>query len=354
MATSSALNDIGNELLSTTMHIVMKEWRDNVHTSTAWLDASARVHGEGKPVQNGGTRIVVPLGFGEHSSTTRMQTGYERIDLSVEDVFHPASYEFAHVVRPIAISSEEEMINQGDAAILSILENRVKMTANALKREYVKQMVQGQVAGWDDWNTLNGIDVTGTSGGFLEKGAYGSGQSNTIGGVSKSTFKDKTGWNNQLFDGAGSFNSNGLAGLYDLMVEINAVSSSGPPNVILASRAGFKNLKRALSASERYIDTAKLDGGRVSQTWDGTPIDVEYYMPSSGTVSGTSDQEASFYMLNMNDIHTLWDGKGYFDLSDFETVSGEYDVRAAKLRCRGQLIAKHLGSSGLAIGLDTF
>jgi hypothetical protein len=124
--------------------------------------------------------------------------------------------------------------------------------------------------------------------------------------------------------------------------------------VILASRSGFKNLKRALSASERYIDTAKLDGGRVSQTWDGVPIDVEYFMPNAGTISGTSDQEASFYMLNMNDIHTLWDPKGYFDLSDFETVSGEYDVRAAKLRCRGQLMAKHLGSSGLAIGLDTF
>ena len=354
MAVSSALNNIGNELLSTTMHIVMKEWRDNVHTSTAFLDASARVHGEGKPVQAGGTRIVVPLGFGEHSSTTRMQTGYERIDLSVEDVFQPASYEWAHVVRPIAISSEEELINQGDAAILSILESRVKMTANALKREYVKQIVQGGVTGWEDWSTLNGIDE---STGFLELGAYGSGQSNDVGSVSKSTYKAKTGWNNQLFDGAGSFNSNGLAGLYDLMVEINAVSPSGQPNVILASRSGFKNLKRALSASERYIDTAKLDGGRISQTWDGVPIDVEYFMPNAGaggSGSGTSDQEASFYMLSLDDIYTLWDPKGFFDLSDFESVSGEYDVRAAKLRCRGQLIAKHLGSSGLAIGLDTF
>ena len=352
---------IGNELLSTTMHIVMKEWRDAVHESTAFLDAATRVHGQGNPTQAGGTKIVVPLGFGEHSKTTRMQTGYERIDLSVEDVFLPAQYDWAHVVRPVAISSEEELVNQGDAAILSILESRVKMTANALKREYVKQMVAGGQTGWEDWNHLNGIDYDSTSttdgfqGGFLELTAPISGsQNNTPGGVSKSTYAAKTGWNNQFFDGAGSFNSNGLAGLYDLMVEINAVSPSGPPNVILASRAGFKNLKRALSASERYIDTAKLDGGRVSQTWDGVPIDVEYNMPDAGTVSSASDQEASFYMLNMDDIHTLWDPKGYFDLGDFETVSGEYDVRAAKMRVRGQLIAKHLGSSGLAVNLDTF
>jgi len=35
-------------------------------------------------------------------------------------------------------------------------------------------------------------------------------------------------------------------------------------------------------------------------------------------------------------------------------VSGEYDVRAAKMRVRGQLVAKHLGSSGIAIDLETF
>ena len=84
---------IGNELLSTTMHILMKDFRDNVHESVAFLDAQERVHGAGKPVQSGGSSIVVPLGFGEHSSTTRMQTGFERIDLSVEDVFVPAQYD---------------------------------------------------------------------------------------------------------------------------------------------------------------------------------------------------------------------------------------------------------------------
>jgi len=342
---------IGNELLSTTMHIVMKEWRDNIYTSTAFLEAQTRIHGEGGPTQAGGTRIVQPLGFGEHSNTTRLQTGYERIDLSVSDVFQPAVYDFAHVVRPIAISAEEELTNQGDAAILSILENRVTSVANALKREYVKHMVQGKVAGWDDWNTLNGIDVTN---GFLEPSAAGGGsQAASVGGVSKSTFSSKTGWNNQFFDGSDSFNSNGLAGLYDLMVEINAVSAQGNPNVILASRAGFKNLKRSLQASERYMDEKSLDGGKMSTTFQGVPIDVEYYMPNvTGETSATT--EASFYLLNMNDIYTLWDPKGYFDLSDFETVSGEYDVRAAKLRVRGQLIAKHLGSSGIAVNLDTF
>ena len=344
---------IGNELLSTTMHILMKDFRDNVHESVAFLDAQERIHGAGKPVQAGGTRIVVPLGFGEHSSTTRMQTGFERIDLSVEDVFKPAQYDWGHVVRPVAISSEEEMVNQGDSAVLSILESRVTMTANALKREYVKQIVNGEQAGWEDWNTLNGLDVTGGSNeGFLETLAVGS-QVNSVGDVDKGDYQNKTGWQNQIFDGAGSFNANGLAGLYDLLVEINSVSPSGAPNVILASRAGFKNLKRALQAHERYVDQAQIDGGKMVEMFQGIPINVEYNMPADKATKSAVDP-ISCYFLNMNDIYTLWDPQGYFDLSDFETVSGEYDVRAAKLRCRGQLIAKHLGSSGVAFDLDTF
>lgn len=343
---------VGNELLSTTMHVLMKEFRDNVHESVAFLDAQERIHGAGNPVQAGGTRIVVPLGMGEHSSTTRLQTGFERINLSVSDVFVPAVYQFAHVVRPVAISSEEEFVNQGDSAVLSILESRVKMTANALKREFVEQIVAGSVVGWEDWNTLNGVDAaTIGQAGFLEEDTVGN-QGNTVGGVSKNTYSSKTGWQNQIFDGAGSFNANGLAGLYDLMVEINSKSPSGPPNVILASRAGFKNLKRALSAQERYVDQAALDGGRMVQTFDGIQIDVEFNMPTGGATTGTDP--ISFYFLNLNDIHCLWDPKGYFDLSDFETVSGEYDVRAAKMRVRGQLIAKHLGSSGIGFDLEAF
>jgi len=341
---------IGNELLSTTMHIVAKEWRDTLHESVAFLDASARVHGEGNPTQAGGTRIVVPIGTGEHSSTTRMQTGFERINLSVSDVFQPAVYSWGHVVRPVAISAEEEMINQGDAAVLSILESRVKMTANALKRDFVQQMVAGSVVGWEDWGSLNGADNNhGAATGLLEEATLAN-QGNAVGAIAKTN--TTTGWVNQIFDGAGSFNANGLAGLYDLMVEINAISPSGPPNVILASRAGFKNLKRSLSAQERYVDQSSLDGGRMVQLWDGIQIDVEYNMPTGGTV--TTGDPYSFYFLNLDDIHVLWDPAGYFDLSDFETVSGEYDVRAAKLRVRGQLIAKHLGSSGVAFDLETF
>jgi hypothetical protein len=288
----------------------------------------------------------------DHSQTTALETGYEEINLAVRDVFVPAEYRWAFATRPVAISSVEEFINQGQSAIIKILDGRTKQVAASMKRDWVKQMVQGGQVGWERWNTLNGVDPEAytSAEGFLEENAV-TAQTNTVGGVSKATYSDRTGWQNQIVDGSNSFNANGLAALYDLGVETRAVSPSGKINVWLASRPGFKNLKRALLAQERYIDKVG-DGGKLVEYWDGVMIDCEYNMPDSGTVTGTTP--ISFYALNMDDIHVMWDPQGYFNMTPFETVSGKFEVRSAKMRVNGQLIAKHLGSSGLAHSLDTF
>jgi hypothetical protein len=341
--------NIGNEILSTTMHITMKEFRDGLHLATAFLDAQERVHGKAQPSQEGGSRIIQPVVLAKHSNTTALDSGYERIDLSAADVSRPAVYDFAHVVKPVVISMEEELINAGKARVIAMAEMRTKAVANEMRREFVQQLVAGGVPQWSNkWSTLNGVDYAT---GFFELLT----QNNDVGGLSKSTYSRAagvTGWNNQFADGLGSFNANGLNALYDLKVETNAVSASGPVDIILASKAGFKHLKRALQAGERYIDESKLDGGRMAQYWDGVRIEVEPQMPVGGTL--TTADPISFYFINSKDIYVMWDPMGYFFLEDFETVSGEYDVRAAKMRCRGQLVAAALGSSGVAFDLETF
>jgi len=343
---------IGNEILSTTMHITMKEFRDGLHLSTAFLEAQERVHGKAQPSQEGGSRIIQPVTLAVHSNTTALDTGYERIDLSAADVSRPAVYDFAHVIKPVVISMEEELINAGKARVIAMAEMRTKSVANEMRRDFIKQIVAGGVPQWNNkWSTLNGIDYAT---GFLEENAVGS-QTNSVGGLSKATYAATPGWQNQTFDGAGSFNSNGLAGLYDVKVETMAVSPSGPIDIVLASKNGFKNLKRTLQAQERYVDESKLDGGRLAQYWDGVRIEVEPQMPTSST-SGlpSATNPVSFYFLNSKDIYVMWDPMGYFFLEDFETVSGEYDVRAAKMRCRGQLVAAHLGSSAVVVDLEAF
>lgn len=343
---------IGNDYLSTTTYVLMKEWRDALHTSVAILDAQQRIHGAGGPKQAGGTRIVQPIGMREHSNPTEMITGYEKIDLSVTDATVPAVFEWAEVIYPIVISEVEEKVNQGDHAVLRLAEVRTRQVASRAKRDFCEQLVQGGVTGWSRWNTLNGVDpAPAAADAFLEENAVGS-QGNSVGGVSKTTYSGTTGWQNQVYDAANSFNANGLAGLYDLSTEGRAVSETEDFDVWLFSRACFKNLKRSLSAQERYVDKAELDGGRLVQMWNGTQIDTEYYMPTSGT--NTTANPISAYGLSMVDTHVIWDPKGYFYHEPWETVSGEYKVRRSTICIRGQLITRHLGSNGLVHRAETF
>ena len=338
-----------NEYLSSTLYVLAKEWRDNLGVTTALIDEHERVHGQGGVKQDGGTRYVCGLGLGEHSSATRHQTGYEKRNLDVQDVLVPAVYTPAHTTMPVAISKDEEMKNKGESAIISIMEARAESTLRLMRRRFLRRIATGEpVAGFEDWNHLNGITYTD---GFLEHDAVGS-QTNSVGGVNKTTYQSTPGWQNQRFNCASSFNTNGLPGMQDVGVEVDAVASGGGNHLWLASRAGAKNLKRALRTYERYVDQEKLDGGRLVEMWDGIRIAVEYYMPTNTTVHSTA--AISFYLLCLDDIHFMFDSEGYFDTSDFEKVSGEYDVRVATIRLYGQLVAKHLGSSGIVYDAETF
>lgn len=340
--------NISDELLSSTLMLLADDFRDNLARTTALIDVHEQVHGQGQPRADGGTRYVESLSLAEHSSATRMQTGYEKINLTVSDVLTPAVYTPAHTTMPIAISKDEEIKNKGEAAVINILDARTKSVMGTMRRNFLRRVVEGvDAGGFADWNTLNGIDGSG----FLEENTVGN-QTNTVGGVNKTTYQAIPGWQNQMADISSSFNANGLNALVDLRVESAAVSSGGEPHIWLASRAAAKNLKRSLRAFERYVDEDKVDGGRLIQVWDGIRMETEYYMPTDTGVHSTA--VISFYLLNLDDIFFKFDSEGYFDVSPFERISGEYDVRAANCRLYGQLCAKHLGSSGIAIDGETF
>ena len=342
--------NISDELLSSTLMILADEWRDGLARSTALIDVHEQIHGMGQPKQDGGTRYVESMSTDEHSSATRMQTGYEQINLAVSDVLTPLIFTPAHVTMPIVISKDEELKNRGEAQVINILDARSKAVLGAMRRNMLRQVVEGvDAGGYADWNTLNGVT---TATGFLEEQAI-TAQTNIIDGAfNKGTFAAIPGAQNQVANINNSFSANGLQALVDLRVEAKAVSDGRDPHLWLASREASKHLKRVLRGFERYVDEEKVDGGRLIQVWDGIRMETEYYMPTNTAVHGVAT--ISFYLLNLDDIHFVFDSEGYFDVSPFERVSGEYDVRSAVARLYGQLVFKHLGSSGIGYDGETF
>jgi len=330
---------ISNDVLSSTLRILLEEEVDNLFKATPLLDQMKK---KGQiDFYDGGQKLDVPLILAEHSSITQLSNGYEPVNLAVQDSLRNASYNWCDFVAPIVITEKEELSNKGERAIVSIAEARMKSVMGLLQREFEKQVIAGNSAVLSELNTLNGI---GSSAGFLEGAAFGL-QTNTVGGIAKSAFPNE--WQNQVVDSSSQFstgNATGIKDLTDLYIAAQLrTPGAGAPDLILCSADMYAGYKKLLYANERFINESALDGGKLSLAFHGAQMYVDPFLPINNI---------SAMALNTNYMRLAMDSDANFKMSDFETISG-YCARSAKIYTRVQLYAEHLASQGILLNAET-
>lgn len=333
---------ISNDLLSSTLFSIRDGEVDELFQKVAFLD-NAKKNG-GVFYEDGGIKLQRPLSLAEHSQITNLPTGYESVNLAVNDVLQPAIYNWSDFTAPIVITKKEELENQGEKAIVKIVEARMRSVMGMLRRELNKQILQGNSTILTDINTLNGAAAGST--GFFEKAAVGS-QTNTVGGISKTTYQGTPGWQNQVASAGNTFETDGILAMQQLAIKASSVAPMGAINTVILSEAAMANYRRALFQQERYIDEKMLDAGRMQLAFGGAVVEQDLIM---GFDIGGGDV-ASGYFLNFDAIKMCFHNDADFAVSEFEHISGT-TARAAQLYVKCQLIADHLGSNGLLINAD--
>ena len=330
---------VQNDILSSTARARSKKALDNLFTTVPLLDHIKKAGGVEEI--SGGQRITRAAILAEHSNITQLSTGYESIAAGVADVLRSPEFEWCDFVAPIIITKKEELSNRGDDAVISIADARMKSVMGMLKREWEKQAIAGTSTVLTEMQTLNGID---SATGRFEEGAFGSGQSNSVGGLSKSTYASAN-WNNQVASAGGAFNTNraGEGAMTDLMIQTQIYAPEGTVDLILASPTSYKLYKQSLRAQEQYVKETVLDGGRLALAFSGALMYVENNLGFTG--SGGSNK-MSMYFLNSKSMKIVFDKEANFSLSDFQDKSG-YAAREAHLYVRTQLVADHLASLGI-------
>jgi len=335
---------ISNDILSSTLRILLDYETDNLFKSVPLLDQMKKQGGI--EYFDGGKTVDVPLILAEHSTITQLSTGYEPVNLAVQDAMRNGTYNWCDFVAPIVINKKEELSNRGDRAIVSIAEARMKSVMGLLKREFEKQTVKGTSTILSELATLNG----GVAGGFLEDLAFGS-QTNTVGGIVKSSFPGD--YQNQFIDSNSAFAvgaATGISDLTDLYIQAQIrTPDGGAPNLLLVSPALYKNYKKLLFANERFVDEKTLDGGKLALAFHGAMMFVDSNLPATGKIGANS---ISGYALNTKHIHLAMDSDADFTMSDFEHISG-YAARSANVFVRAQLYVDHLASQGVIARAET-
>jgi len=343
------------DILASTLRILRDREVDNTFRTVPLLDAVQKAGNVEKV--NGGSKVDHPVILTEHSSITQLATGYESVNLAVKDPLRTAVFDWCDFVAPVVVTEKEQLSNKGDRAVIRIAEARLKSVMGMLKREWERQTVAGNSTVLTELNTLNGEGVVNagawgpTAGqntaGFFELGAFGTpgGQTNTVGGIAKTSFP--TSWNNQSHDVGGTFanNSRGLLGMSDLMIQTSIYAPEGGIDIILASPNSYEQYRNQLAALERYSSMEQMKGtaGRLGILYNGAMVYIE---PNLGFTEAAGGNPISMYFLNSKLFSVYFDRDAFFEMGKMERISG-YAAMSSNILTRSQLCISNLSGHGV-------
>ena len=299
-----------DQLLATTLANYRDQLTDNVFTArplTYFLMDKGRIR-----MVDGGTKIVEPLIYGQNS-TVASYAGYDTIALTAQDGITAAEFEWKQYAASIAISGIEEAKNNGDQAILNLLEAKVMQAEESLR---------------EGFNTMFFGDGTGNSG----KNWNGLGNlveaSGTVGGINRATAGNEY-WRSYEENTAGALTMAQMGTAY------NSVSvGNDHPDMILTTQTLFEKYESLLQPQLRYTDTKTADAGFQNLLFKAAPVVYD-----TGCTAGV------MYFLNSKYLTLVGHSGKWFSQTEFVRPEN-LDARYALIMCYGNLTVRNAKKQG--------
>ena len=297
-------------LLSTTLANYRDKLTDNVFTArplTYFLNEKGRIR-----MESGGTKIVEQLIYGKNS-TVSSYSGYEALSLTPQEGITAAEYDWKQYSASIAISGIEEAKNNGEHAIINLLEAKIMQAEESL-REGFNVMFFGDGTGnsGKNWNGL---------GNLVEKDV-------ALGGINPATAGNEF-WKSYEENTAGALTLAQMATAY------NSVSvGNDHPDMILTSQTLFEKYESLLQPQLRYTDTKTADAGFQNLLFKSAPIMYDVHCNAN-----------TMYFLNSKYIKLVGHSDKWFAQTDFVRPENQ-DARFALIMCYGNLVVSNRAKQG--------
>ena len=299
-----------DSLLATTLANYRDQLTDNIFTArplTYFLTDKGRIR-----MLDGGTKIVEPLIYGQNG-TVNSYSGYDTISLTAQDGITAAEYEWKQYAASIAISGIEEAKNNGEAAILNLLEAKV-MQAEESMREGFNQMFFGDGTGnsGKHWNGLgNLVEASGT-----------------VGGINRATAGNEY-WRSYEENTAGALT------LAQMNTAYNSVSvGNDHPDMVLTTQTLYEKYESLLQPQLRYTDTKTADAGFQNLLFKAAPVTYDVHC-TAGVV----------YFLNSKYLTLVGHSGKWFSQTEFVRPEN-LDAKYALIMCYGNLTCRNAKKQG--------
>lgn len=335
---------------------------DNIFKDSAFL-AALRMN-DAVIKQNGGERVRVPLMYGQNS-TVKGHRGYDVIDTTPQDGDTTAFYEWAEIAGSISISRREERQNSGEAAILNLLQNKIKQAQMTMGEVLNKQLVQGSLSGTEFVPYVVDSQIKGLYplGYFLRKdNTANPAAGGNVGNISASA---NSWWRHQtaVADNASADTGNAFAlnvstykGLAVALRRLHnhcSKGTGGAPNLGLLDQVSFETYENALDDKVRYANTRMADMGFDNIKLRGATLLWDEQVPSldNGKLPGEGSYSGTAFLLNTNFYKLIIDSETDIITTPFVEPENQ-TAKTAKVLFMGQAAVSNLRKHGVLYAIS--
>lgn len=232
------------QLVATTLRNRRSDLQDNMSDNVPFYN---RLRRKNKMSLDGGRDIVIPLEYAENGSF-QFYSGYETLNISVNDFIDAAVYDWKQASVAVSISGLEQIKNSGRHALIKLLSSKIK---NAQKT-YTNQMGAQ-------------VHADGTGSGGKEIGGLGlfnpTTNTNSAGGIDANTY---TWWRNVVldfttFNGGATTSANIQAAMRNLYIQL--MLNSERPDLVLMDDLYYGHFWGSLMAIQQITGTSEGKAG---------------------------------------------------------------------------------------------
>lgn len=287
------------QIVATTLRNRRPELVDNMSDNVAFYN---RLRKRSKMMLDGGRDIVMPLDYADNASFG-FYSGYETLNISVNDFIDAAVYDWKQASCAVSISGLEQIKNSGKHALIKLLTSKI----NNARRTFVNNMGAQ-------------VYADGTGSGGKEIGGLGlivpTTPTNSVGGIDANTYAF---WQNKVLDFS-TFNSgsttsaNIQAAMRDLWIDL--VRNNDKPDLILMDDLYFGHFWGSLTTIQRITGDDDAKAGFTSLKF--VSADVVLDGGQGGPLSNATLASSVMYMLNTEYLSFITHSD-----RDIEIVGGE-------------------------------
>lgn len=268
-----------SEIITTTLRNRSGVLADNVSENNALL-YRLKQKGNIKPV-SGGRNITEEISYAENS-TYKRYSGYDQLNISPQDVFTSAEYDFKQVAVAVSISGLEELQNSGDAQIIDLLESRLENAEDSMMNGLASDVYSDGTA--DGGKQVGGLDLLVPT----------DPTTGTAGGIDRATWSF---WRPVKFDvsvdGSGAASSSNIQG-YMNQVAVQLVRGKEHPDLIIAGNNYYRHYLESMQAIQRVTDEKLAGAGFTSLKYYGAGQASDVVL--DGGIGGNCDADTMFFL----------------------------------------------------------